>query len=158
MAHCDFEHGLLGLKTQMGTGAGLSAFATGGAVNLKDSAIFKKFADSLADTIVNRGWDKEAEEKADKWGLEYSTKAGYEGMAARRVLGTLGSAEAAEIAAAKAAGKPKAVDKSHAAPADRWEAMRKLVDEKSGAMVADRYDEECLKRLEAYSVAALPKN
>lgn len=157
IAHFDFEHGLLGLKTQMGAGAGLSELVTGGAINLKDTGVFKKIADSLADTIVNRGWDKEAEVDADKWGLDYSTKAGYDGVAAARVLGVLASAEAADEAAAKSAGKTKPVDKSHASPKERYDVLKKLIS--SGApAVASRYDEECLKRLEAYSVASLPKS
>jgi hypothetical protein len=45
-------------------------------------------------------------------------------------------------------------DKSHDSPADRYEKLRGAIGAKSGGVMgAARYDEECLRRLEAYVLA-----
>lgn len=150
MAHADWEHGLSAMKTKMGMAGGISG-VTNTSFNLGDSAIFKKFADALAEGVVKNGWDQKAETDADKWGLQYSTRAGYDPKAAARVLGVLASEEAEK-------GPPKEADKSHQSPEQRYAILKDLISKSSpGAVVADRYDTGCLQRLEAYTIARAAK-
>lgn len=146
MAHADWEHGLSAMKTRMGMAGGFAG-VTNTSFNLADSGIFKKFADALAEGVVKNGWDQKAETDADKWGLQYSTRAGYDPKAAARVLGVLASEEAEK-------GPPKEADKSHQSPEQRYAVLKDLVAKSSpGAVVAERYDTGCLQRLEAYAIA-----
>jgi len=149
MAHCDYEHGLAALKTQMGTGAFVKGSTKTG---IADKAVFGRIADWYADFIVTRGFDKKAEKDADALGLEYSTKAGYDALGAWRVLTILDVAEKADAAATAKK------DASHESPVVRYGHLRAAIGAKKGlgTMGAVRYDESCLRKLEAYSVAKAP--
>lgn len=140
IAHIDYEDGLKVMKKQTQTGVAL----TDGMFNLQDSKVFGKLVNYIAEGVLKTGWDKDAEIKADELGLVYATSAGYDPGGASRVLDVLAT-------------RPVNT-RTHATPAERAKALAASpsmarVKSGGGRLGVARYDERCVRPLEAFAIA-----
>jgi len=150
IAHIDNEDGLKALKLAVGGAAFGKELAQFGAtkpegevVTFKNPDFFAKVADKLTDISFKFGLGREDERNADSQGLMYSTAAGYDAQAAKRVLDLLATNPA-----------KRKLFKSHDEPAVRLQLLNKQIGGLSaGKLGIDRYDRGCIQRLEASAVS-----
>ena len=139
IAHVDYEDGLVGVKAQVAGGSLL----TGGTLDFSDNKVFGKIVGAVTDHLLRNGWDKDAETRADKLGLQYAAAAGYDPHAATRVLRLLET--------------NKSRTKSHAEPGERADLLeaeiQRLAASRRGKLGVQRYDRECIRHLESALIA-----
>ena len=150
IAHVDLEHGLIALKGAVGFDGALkeamnqqfNASDFGTTSLFKNTKIFDRAALVLFDGFAGKANFLSAaqEEKADKLGVTYAARAGYEAAAANRVLAMLGERGG------------KARSRSHGSPDDRMKALEKTIAEatKDDAKTGfTRWQTQGLARVEA---------
>lgn len=145
IAHIDNEDGLGAMKATINF-----QIAAGKEPNLDDPAFFGIVADKLSEFLYRTGYDRALEAKADRRGLEYAVRAGYDPQGARRVLELLG---------VNTANHKFTLLSSHDTPQRRLEALAADIDRApKGKLGIERYDREAARRLEAAKASASPAN
>lgn len=144
IAHVDNEDGLGALKVAIGTKEFMTQWTgTSGDSRFDNPAFFEWIADKLANIVYKVGLDHEKELAADKQGLEYATRAGYDSRCAKRVL------ELLAVNSATAAPKFHLYS-SHDPPARRLAILGDLVEKQpKGKLGFDRFDLGAIQRIEA---------
>jgi predicted Zn-dependent protease len=145
IAHVDYEDGLAALKASLGTNTAMGSLGDSlkgrpkSESAFKDQKFFNGVVDKLSGIYLGSGLAREAEMRADRNGLEYSTKAGYDGAGAQRALEHLDL------------GHSFGGFLTHGSKAERRSAMLEFI-EKPGKTGAMRYDRNCAARVEALPV------
>ena len=170
IAHVDWEDGLSALKADIATKTYVGAFAeafptlpgTGTATaaatpvdpaaeQARQQAAFNAIADRFYDLYEGTGLARESEQRADEKGLEYSTKAGYDGQGGARALEALAPPEGGPMFG-RALGDSITRVVTHGSKRERLSEMG-LHLQKAGRTGAARYDRNALARVEQLAVA-----
>ncbi|MFQ5717395.1 MAG: M48 family metalloprotease, partial [Nitrospinales bacterium] len=108
----------------------------------KDPSKFNKLIDEVSNVIFTHGLDKNLEYEADKMGMEYAARVGYQPNGLNEFIRVLGSSPA---------GKTSIFFSTHPAPRDRVSRLRKLLSAKRRAnaspVLANRFETEVKERL-----------
>ena len=145
IAHVDYEDGLAALKASLATNTAMGSLGDSLKGRPKSESAFKNqdffngVVDKLSGIYLGSGLAREAELRADRNGLEYSTRAGYDGAGADRALEHLDL------------GHSFGGFLTHGSKAERRSAMSEFI-EKPGKTGAMRYDRNCAARVEALPV------
>lgn len=142
VAHVDWEDGLAALKASLATNTAMGSLGDSlkgrpaSESPFKDQNFFNGVVDKLSGIYLGSGLAREAELRADRNGLEYSTRAGYDGGGAERALVHLDL------------GHSLGGFLTHGSVSERRSAMAEFL-EKPGKTGAMRYDRTCAARVEA---------
>ena len=165
IAHVDWEDGLSALKADIATktyvGAYADAFALSPAApgtapadpaaeQARQQAAFNAIADRFYDLYEGSGLARESEQRADEKGLEYSTKAGYDGQGGARALDALAPPGGGPMLG-RALGDSITRVVTHGSKRERLSEMA-LHLPKAGRTGAARYDRNALARVEQLAV------
>lgn len=146
IAHVDYEDGLTGLKAQaVVEGSGFFGRPVEGASTLENQEFFAKLVGKLATYIGNGRFGAKDEERADEVGLQSAIKAGYDPRGAERAINSLSS-------------KSRRGFGAHADPELRLRRLSTTIEaaKTGGKLGVERFDAECIQRLEASLVAQGP--
>ncbi|HVO31576.1 MAG TPA: M48 family metalloprotease [bacterium] len=153
ISHVDLEHGLGALKAYMRERSVAISFAeVTGDLNARqrwqNGAFFKKLAGMSAD-VSRQLYGKDEERAADKLGLEYAVKAGYDPWGASRVLQTM-QGFSQRTTSLFATHDPPEARRQEIAPRIAELAKQKGASRKLGMA---RFTRECIDRLDAIRAA-----
>lgn len=161
IAHVDWEDGLSALKADIATKTWVGAFAEAFQFlpedpaakpdPAKEQAAFNAIADRFYDLYEGTGLARESEQRADEKGLEYSTKAGYDGQGAVRALDALAPPENTPMLG-RALGDSITRVVTHGSKRERMSEMAAHL-QKPGRTGAARYDRNALARVEQLATA-----
>lgn len=163
IAHVDWEDGLTALKADIMTKAFVGGIADsfqvyeGGEKTkdpMKEQAAFNALVDRFYDLYEGTGLARESEQRADERGLDYSTRAGYDGRGAERALAALAPAEGGPMLG-RALGDRINRFVTHGSKGERLSEMKAHLD-KPGITGAGRYDRIVSARLEQLAVKGTP--
>ncbi len=142
IAHVDYEDGLAALKASLATSSAMGSLGDslkGRAPSenpFRNQDFFTGVVDKLSGIYLGSGLAREAELRADRVGLEYSTRAGYDGGGAERALVNLNLSHSIGGFL------------THGSVSERRSAMGELLA-KAGKTGAMRFDRTAAARVEA---------
>jgi predicted Zn-dependent protease len=161
IAHVDYEDGLTALKADIMAKAYVGGITDSldfsflgqqqqqpGAKRdpAKEQAAFNALVDRFYDLYEGTGLARESEQRADERGLDYSTRAGYDGRGGERALAALAPPEGGPMLGRALGDRINRVV-THGSKGERMAEMRAHLD-KPGVTGAGRYDRVVSARLE----------